>query len=457
MIRSSSRFRFIGGKPTPRSPGRPALALRDVALSLLVCGGIAAAGLAQAQDAPKPADTKPADTKPAVQAPGAPAAQPPAAPAAPAVPAPGTVTYSGLVDVYYGINFRAPYPAAKTLFPDGGHISIDNVGRSFDINDREPTFSLGEFNINRLEGKGIPFGITATLTVGDTARLVHATEPGGTGAWQTLQQVYVTKTYTLAKHDLTFDFGKFVTPFGNEVIESVNNDEYSRSFGFQLGIPFYHTGLRVNTNLSPSVSVYGALVNGWNDAADDNNAKSGIVQLTWKPNAKFQGILGYMGGQEGTGAYGFPTVQPQTGYIDTNLVEFLPSYQLTPSLKVALDAVYGQGAGSARTLGAESTTHRSGYWTSVAGYVRNQFTPKVAGAARIEQFEDIGGLRTGSSLHYTRLHSVTLTGEYQLFKGSLVTRLEYRHDHANQGFFLGRAGSATRDQDTLTLSGVVKF
>ncbi len=366
-------------------------------------------------------------------------------------PKPGAITVSGLADLYFGINFRAPHTGAPLALQGGGTVGIDNVGRSFDINDRIPSLSLFEVDLHRNEGAGIPFGITATLTAGDTAKIVQANEPGGTSAWQTIQQFYVTKVVNVDKYPITFDFGKWVTLFGQEVIESSSNDEYSRSFGFQYAIPFYHFGLRASVPLSPTVTATGAIVNGWNNVADDNNAKSAHIGFTWTPNTMFTGTLMYMGGSEGTGAYGVPI---NKGYIKTNLFEFLPTYQVTPALKLAGELDYGQGAGT------NGTAHVSGEWIDMAAYLKYQLTPKSDIAARVEQFEDIPGaggvgLRTGAT-GYNKLDEFTLDYEYDFFKGNLITRLEYRHDHSNQSFFLAGAGNSP-DQDTFYASAVVKF
>jgi hypothetical protein len=378
----------------------------------------------------------------------------PAAPATPAAPAPGAVTYSGLIDIYYGFNARAPHPPQTIFTPSGEKIHVDNTGRAFDVNDRDPSLSLAEFNISRTAGKGFPLGVTATLTLGDTARLVHANEPGGASSWQTLQQFYVTYTPHVWKRDIAIDFGKFVTPFGNEVIESVNNDEYSRSFGFTYGIPLYHAGLRATIPLTPKLTALGAIVNGWNDTADDNDAKSGIIQFTWKPDSRFTGILGYMGGEEGTGAYGTILAPKNISFIDTNLFEFVPQYAPGPNWKFAGDFIYGEGAGS---VGA---THVSGDWLGLAAYARFQVTQRIGIAARLEQFEDYKGagtttLRTGAA-GYTHLSSATLTLEYAVLGGRLVNRLEIRHDWANTNFYAAGAGAAM-DQDTIYLSSVLKF
>lgn len=413
---------------------------------------------AKRQDPPTPVPptvpTTPDATKPATPPT---TAQTPAAATTPAPPAPGSVAYSGLIDIYYGVNTRAPRaanngPFATTITPDGTHLSADNQGRSFDVNDRDPTLSLAELNIVRTHNKSVPVDITATLTLGETSRFVHATEPGGTGAWSFLQQLYLTYTPHVLGRDIAIDFGKFVTPFGVEVIESVNNDNYSRSFDFQYGIPFYHAGLRATLPIDTKglFTFTGEIVNGWNNVADDNNGKSIIGQVTWKPTAKLTGIFGVMGGPEGTGAYGSGILKGD-GNINTNIYDAQAIYQMDAKTKFTGWVTYGAGSGDATGF------HYSDNWLGITGYARRQFTPVIAGAIRVEQFEDNNGLRTGT-LGYTKLNEVTLTGEYATLRGHLIARLEYRHDHANQSTFFGAGvGGTTPDQDTITLSGVYKF
>ncbi len=406
---------------------------------------------------PQPPVTPPAPTTPDATKPATPptTAETPAAATTPGPPAPGSVSYSGLIDIYLGVNTRAPRaanngPFAGVTTPDGTRLSIDNNGRSFDVNDRDPSLSLAELNVVRTHNRSLPIDITATLTLGETARLFHATEPGGTGAWSFLQQIYITYTPHVLKRDITLDFGKFVTPFGMEVTESVNNDNYSRAFNYQLG-PFYHAGLRATTAITPTIKFIGGIVNGWNNAADDNNAKTVFGQAIWTATPKLTAIFGVMGGAEGTGAYGTGILKGD-GNIDTQLYDGQVIYQLSPKTKFAANVTYGAGAGDATGV------HYSGNWLGVVGYARHQFTPAVAGALRIEQFEDMNGLRTGFVGSYIKLNEVTLTGEYATLRGHLIARLEYRHDHANNNTFFGAGvGGTTPDQDTITASGVYKF
>ena len=427
--------------------------------------------LRELQDAPQttPAQTTPPQTstppqKPSEGQPGqtttAPTAVTPAAPTPP-----GTITYSGLIDVYYGINARSPHTAGPSPFgghsfsgyltPSGEHFGIDNVGRSFDVNDREFSFNLGEFNITRTEGRGLPVGFTATLTTGDTARLVHITEPGGTSAWQNIQQAFVTKTVNVAKRDVTIDAGIFVTPLGLEVIESTSNDNYSRSFGFQYAVPFYHAGFRVGIPITSKLQFLGAGVNGWNNIADDNDSKTGIAQLIYKPNANITGILAFIGGNEGTGAYGPGLAPKNDGSLNTYVYEAQGIVQVTPALKLSGIVDYGTGSGN-----VPGPKHLSGTWLSLAGYGRYQINSRLAVAGRIEQFDDNAGsggigLRTGG-LGYNRLREGTVTLEYTFLRSHLVTRVEYRHDASNQSFF-GAGTSAVRDQDTAIASAAYKF
>jgi hypothetical protein len=115
--------------------------------------------------------------------------------------------------------------------------------------------------------------------------------------------------------------------------------------------------------------------------------------LTWKPTSSLTTILAYMGGPEGTGAYGSAILTNGGGSIGTDLGEFQAIWQVNSKLKLASWADYGHGAGT--VLGAPI----SGSWVEMSGYARYQITPAFAVAVRIEQFEDIPGV-TGANLHF---------------------------------------------------------
>lgn len=382
-------------------------------------------------------------------------------PSEPSVPAPGTFTFSGLVDFYYGINFRKPGGTAAPFAPaftgavesNGNVIRIDNAARFNDINDRELSFSLGELDITRTQGKGLPFGFRATLTVGEAPRFFHATEPGGPEAWQTFHNLYLTRSFRAADRDMSVDAGIFSSPFGVEVLESTANDNYSRSMLYIFS-PFYHMGARLNTPITNNLSLQAGVVNGWNNIADDNDDKSGYLQFTYKPNSRLTTILSWIGGEESTGLFG-PLVAPKgNGSLFTSHFDLNAVWQVTDRTKLTAWFLYGNGAGSIN--GAQ----RSGNWIGYALYAKHQITPQWSIAGRVDQVEDIPGannfgVRFGAT-GYTKLQSGTVTLEYAPVS-RVVTRLEYRHDSSNVMLFGSGNTGTIKDQDTLTMSAAYKF
>ena len=98
-------------------------------------------------------------------------------------------------------------------------------------------------------------------------------------------------------------------------------------------------------------------------------------------------------------------------------------------------------------------------WQGVAGYARYQFNDWYALAARAEYFNDEDGVRTGvrssRGVGSVNLWELTLTNEFKVYK-DLITRLEYRHDHASDAVF--SAGSSTDNtQDTISAEVIYPF
>ncbi len=357
--------------------------------------------------------------------------------------APPKWTITGLADWYYQFSLNHPDAGANL------------AGRAFDIKNDAFALSLAEVTINKPTTDASPFGLTATLTFGKSADLVHLYEPGGAvthalyndAATKYVQQLY--GTYVLSgTTPVTVDLGKFVTHMGYEVIESSSNDSYSRSFLFTYAIPLYHAGLRLTAPIGKGLTGQLLLVNGWNDIEDDNGGKSIGAQLNYKPSDKLNVLLNYLGGNEGgkalgSGVYsgiGFPDALER----NTQVVDLVAVYNPCAKVKLGLNADYG----GAFRQGS------SGTWSGQAYYARYQASPSTAVALRYERFQD-SGLRLGAG---TQLTSLTATLEYTI-KGNLINRLEFRHDHSGNAaaFAFPSGGGGSANQDTLTLSQVFKF
>ena len=81
---------------------------------------------------------------------------------------------------------------------------------------------------------------------------------------------------------------------GNEVIETKDNWNYGRSLLFTLAIPYYHMGARLTYSPNDKVTLQGHVVNGWNDAADNNTGKSVGGSITLKPTGALTVIENFM-------------------------------------------------------------------------------------------------------------------------------------------------------------------
>jgi hypothetical protein len=228
-----------------------------------------------------------------------------------------------------------------------------------------------------------------------------------------------------------WDAGKFVTPMGAEVIESQDNWNYTRSILFGYAIPFYHVGLRATYTIDPKVALGAQLVNGWNNASENNGDKTVHLSVTLKPNANVTWIANYMFGKE---APDTATVRDVRNLFDTTL-----TWTTTPKLSLQANFDYGK----------EGATE----WWGIAGYAKYQATPAWALAGRYEYLDDTkGGFMTIGG----KAQSLTITSDH-LIAGALKARLEYRLDHVDSDYFTKSNGTKTGDQSTLTIGLVCGF
>jgi hypothetical protein len=202
-----------------------------------------------------------------------------AAQAAPAASAPSSdsalstffknTELSGFVDGYFGYNFNKP--ATRKA----------GVERTFDVQHNSFSLSMAELALEKKPTSDSRAGFRLDLDYGQTQTIVNATEPGDKTVLQNLGQAYLSYLAP-AGSGLQIDFGKFVTPLGNEVIKAKDNWNYSRSLLFTSAIPFYHMGIRATYNFTDKFALAGYVVNGWNNVVDNNTAKTVAVAATLK-------------------------------------------------------------------------------------------------------------------------------------------------------------------------------
>jgi hypothetical protein len=366
---------------------------------------------AQTPSVPAPATT-PDSTTPAA-----------AAPAAAPTWSVGSVDFSGYVDGYFSYNANRPSNAAN-----------GQVNDFYNFDDKTDQFSLEAAKLT-LNHDPDPVGAHVDLIFGRTNSIIHC--PSGcdtTGNY--IEQAYISVKPPKAK-GFEMDFGQFVTSAGQEVIETMNNWNYSHGILFSWAIPYYHFGLRTSMPATKAWTVGAQVVNGWNNITDNNGGVTiGLTSLYVKPKATW--AINYYTGPENT--------DTQKGYrnlIDTTLL-------LTPTSKfnAYVNYDYGQNHASASTPLATHSPH----WQGVAVAARGQVTPNAALVGRYEYFYDNQGFSTGTK---QKMKEFTATYEYKWAAG-LLMRAEYRRDWSDQAVYHKGDTEMVDAQSTATL-GLIAF
>jgi hypothetical protein len=308
-------------------------------------------------------------------------------------------------------------------------VAIFNCLHNFDVAHNSFSLNLAELALEKKPTADSRGGFRIDLDYGSASGIVAGAEPGGTSLYQNIQQAYGSYLAPTGKGSLQFDFGKFVTQAGNEVIETKDNWNYSRSLLFALAIPYYHMGVRAVYSPNDKVTVAGYLVNGWNDVVDNNTGKTGIFSITYKPSAAVTLIENYIGGPE----------QANTNSNVRQVSDTIVTYTASPQVSVAANYDFGKEATS--------------QWQGIAAYLKYQPNAFLAVTPRYEYYKDRDGFTTGTAQN---LQDFTLTFELK-HKDGFLTRIEYRGDFSNAEYFIKNTTDIAKNQNEFTIGWVIAF
>lgn len=329
----------------------------------------------------------------------------------------GPIDFSGLIDGYYSLNFN--HPASRT-----------NNLRNFDI--RANQFSLNMAKLT-LEHSPDPVGFRMDFGFGRAFELFHATEPlDGVNVMRHIMQAYVSVKPANAG-GFQFDFGKFYTSAGAEPTETHLNWNYSRAFLYANG-PYYHFGMRATKPLTSWWTGGVQLINGWNNVEDNNSGKT-VGLTSAMTSKKVSWYSNYYVGPEKAN-----TNQGYRHFWDNVL-------NLTPHDKASF--YFNIDYGVDKVKGGDNND-----WWGVA--FAHRYTPNdwFALSPRIEYYNDKKGFITGTK---QALKEFTLTADFKMKEGFL-TRLEYRRDWSNEGFFdRGNQAASAKSMNTVLVGFVAYF
>jgi hypothetical protein len=293
-------------------------------------------------------------------------------------------------------------------------------------------------------------GYKLKLSAGETAKWIHSRGLSGADL-STAQSGEATNTFDVTEaymsynaavgKGIRFDLGKMVTYFGAEVIEAIDNPNYSRSLLFNYAIPFTHTGLKMSYTFTDALSASFHVVNGWDNSTDNNKGKCYGASVTYAPAEIVSLIVNGMTGPEED-----QTATPAIGSVGSNkrsLVDVVATVKPVKNLSLIVNTDNGREQNLPGLDGPAT-------WSGAAGIVKYDFSDKYSLSVRGETFGDKEGFRTGMA---QRVKEITVTPEIRL-NGGLILRPEYRHDSSTMSAF---DNATKKSQNTVALGAMYRW
>lgn len=308
-------------------------------------------------------------------------------------------------------------------------------GRYFDKDQNDVVFNGFHLALDKPEKDwGVGFRVSADF--GRTGELLRegtkwTSKPAKfcCGPSAELREIFLTTTIPIGE-GLGLKGGLFVTPLGMEILPSPGafNDNISRSFLFNLGVPLRHLGVLASYPVHKTVGLSFGVVTGWDNPHDNNNQPSFLAGFTVTPNDKvsFVSNLVYGAEQRANGPKRFTIANVLT---------------VKPTDPLALNLEYSFG-----TEDKVTASLRDGTWQGIAGIASYAWTDRFTTALRGEWFNDRDGVRLANGTK-TNLGEVTFTSAYKFTK-MLMGRAEVRQDWADKNVYnVGGTRRATHTAD----------
>ncbi len=331
------------------------------------------------------------------------------------------VTVDGYVSFSYTHNGNDPVPPR-------------NQFRVFDFSDDDPEIDAAQLVVQHMVRDSGRAGFRFNLISGASVPEVTASYGMHIARHFDIPEAYVSYLAPLG-NGLRFDVGKFVTPFGYEVIGGYDgyNDNFSRGFIFGYGIPFTHTGLKASYAFNNRISAAAFLTNGCDAVTPLNGGVTAAGQISAVTSKTTNLTFTFLHGPE----------KPHNDHDQRSLYELVASWKTLPKLTLGFDGLYADEDHAALN-GSDAI------WKGLAGYSKYNLTSNFSLTFRGEVFADVGGSRTGIS---QTLSGLTLTPEYDFsakpshmspglrhFDGKIVVRAEVRQDLSDENTFRRSTG-----------------
>ncbi|MEY4576958.1 MAG: hypothetical protein RL701_1661 [Pseudomonadota bacterium] len=290
---------------------------------------------------------------------------------------------------------------------------------------------------------GDKFGATINLRFGPGMNRFFGSDVTSFGI-QNITQAFVTyKPVDM----LTFDLGQFGTIYGAEVLESWKNINYTRGALYYAMQPFWHTGLRANIALHESFAINAMVVNGVNNAFENNKTPSLGLQAVFKAGDMFAVSAGYLGalnprdGNDPFGAF-------------QNFFDVVATFK-----KDGFTLIANFDANLYKNKGSEDGQSFWGISVAPAYSFCNEFGVGL----RFEHLRDsanqwgMSSNKAGDTADKAYLTTLTATLDIKPVPNvsALILRPEFRYEVANNYYFYNRDKELSKGFWTLVLGAVV--
>ena len=308
------------------------------------------------------------------------------------------ISFTGLLDTYFTHNTNSPEDGYNTLYYTNPN------SRGFGLNQAKLEIDAS--------GDG-PIGFRSDIWFGSGSRLFRdGLEPGPLSDVIYVQQAY---GYYQFANGAEFNIGAFGTIAGLEVAESHLNWNYTRGILWAWNEPFSHVGAKISAPVTDTVSATFMLVNGFDNAWDQNSGKSYGAQISLAPSDRFNTTATWINGPENWGT--------NKGWLKNFSWNFYGGLHDRFEVMANLDYI-----SNSDPEGVSATS-----W-GMGGYARVHLTDQVRLAYRMEFLDDSQARSTGIEQN---LRENTVTFEVQPVKDDprFLTRIEYRRDWSDVAFF----------------------
>lgn len=318
---------------------------------------------------------------------------------------PPATVFAGSVDMYYKYDFS----------------KFDNSLTSFTKSNDSFELGMASIEASHKAGKAAVF-----VDLGFGTRASEFTYNDDATTFM-VKQLYVTYDFSPS---FKVTAGSFGTHIGYELLDAIDNKNYSMSYAFTNG-PFFNTGVKAQY----TVGKYNFMAGVTNPTDFKSAVSAGSTQKT------FIAQLGYTGE---TGSAFFNVTSGSTNPVSTvnkTQFDFVASKKVSEKLSLGFNGTYA--------LTSDDVIDESNSWFSLVGYANITLKKNISLAYRAEYFDDKDGV-VGIGAN---VFANTLSLNFK--EGNLTFIPEFRLDSASEKIFTD--GSPIKSTAYLLLATTYSF